>query len=455
MRLNDSDSGPAGNGRTDLAKLFIIYGLLAVALLAMNMPPYQNVDEVSHFLRADAVSRGGLIGIPVPQGGGGGIVDDGIGQSARLYEYLKFRPDQKVTRAVAEPAKLFRSGDAEVLNGFANTAIYPPVLYAPAAAGIWMGNLLGLPVVQTLVLARLSTGVIAVALAAAAIIIAGPSAPFLFAVLTLPMSLALMASVSQDALILPLSAIAAALFYRIGTGAVTGPRLFWLFCMALVPVAMARPPYAPLALLALLVPGRTRAMRLAGASLILGCTLVWVEVASNVTGIMLPSGVHPIEQAAGLLRDPLGIFSLFFSTLRVFGDILFRGFIGQIGWLDVQLPRFYNWLAVLQLTLVSVLVARAVRIAPILQITATLILLASAGAIFAIQYLSWTPVGALVIDGVQGRYFLPLALLSVPVLTSAGAAPAPLRSLQFLVAIFPVLSIAIVMRAIVTRYYLG
>ena len=208
MRLNDSDSGPAGNGRSDLAKLFILYGLLAVALLALNMPPYQNVDEVSHFLRADAVSRGGLIGIPVPQGGGGGVVDDGIGQSARLYEYLKFRPDQKVTRAVAEPAKLFRSGNAEVLNGFANTAIYPPVLYAPAAAGIWMGNLLGLPVVQTLLLARLSTGVIAVALAAAAIIIAGPSAPFLFAVLTLPMSLALMASVSQDALILPLSAIA-------------------------------------------------------------------------------------------------------------------------------------------------------------------------------------------------------------------------------------------------------
>ena len=35
-----------------IAAVFTLYGLLATVLLAINMPPFQNLDEPNHLLRA-------------------------------------------------------------------------------------------------------------------------------------------------------------------------------------------------------------------------------------------------------------------------------------------------------------------------------------------------------------------------------------------------------------------
>jgi hypothetical protein len=50
-----------------LALVFLISGLTGTACLAMLLPPYQVPDEINHFLRADQVSRLGLLGVPVPE----------------------------------------------------------------------------------------------------------------------------------------------------------------------------------------------------------------------------------------------------------------------------------------------------------------------------------------------------------------------------------------------------
>ncbi len=89
-----------------LAVAFVLYGLLATAFLAINMPPFQNPDEPTHFLRAAQVADGGLVGSP-------------------------------------------------------NTAIYPPLFYAPSAIGVLAGRVAGMTVVQTLVVSRLLTGMAA------------------------------------------------------------------------------------------------------------------------------------------------------------------------------------------------------------------------------------------------------------------------------------------------------
>ena len=76
-------------------------------------------------------------------------------------------------------------------------------------------------------------------------------------------------------------------------------------------------------------------------------------------------------------------------------------------------------------------------------------------ALFAALYISWTPVGNFIVDGIQGRYFIPLAFF-VPTLFSSGARPAfgrLVRPLSWVVAVFPIVSIAVVMLGIVRRYY--
>jgi hypothetical protein len=45
-----------------MAAAFVLYGLLATAFLAINMPPFQNPDEPAHFLRAAQVAEAGWSG---------------------------------------------------------------------------------------------------------------------------------------------------------------------------------------------------------------------------------------------------------------------------------------------------------------------------------------------------------------------------------------------------------
>jgi len=83
-------------------------------------------------------------------------------------------------------------------------------------------------------------------------------------------------------------------------------------------------------------------------------------------------------------------------------------------------------------------------------------LLLSVAALFAIQYLTWTEVGDATVNGVQGRHLLPLALVAAALLPALGDTRwARLHSpLVLLVAAFPVVSLAVAMRAVVLRYYL-
>jgi len=83
--------------------------------------------------------------------------------------------------------------------------------------------------------------------------------------------------------------------------------------------------------------------------------------------------------------------------------------VGQLGWLDVNLPKPLLWGYVFVLGLLTVLDARR-EVAVRLWQRALLILIALAtmALISASQYASWTPYGADHVEGIQGRYFLSL-----------------------------------------------
>lgn len=83
-------------------------------------------------------------------------------------------------------------------------------------------------------------------------------------------------------------------------------------------------------------------------------------------------------------------------------------------------------------------------------------MLASIGGIFGLHYLTWTPVGGPVVQGVQGRYFLPLAMLLSAAAPMLGTARLALRRiLVAAVAIFPAYSLGTALLAVIARYYLS
>ena len=453
-----------------LAALVLAYGLPAAGLFSWNIPPFQNADEIAHALRADQISHGGLIGRRLGPDTSGGAVDQAVMDAFAPFAPLVFHPETKATRAMYAPAAALHWDGAQVDINFPNTAIYPPTFYLPTVFAIWIGKAAALSVLNTLYLARVCTALVSLLLASCGVLAAGVAAPWIFAIVTLPMSLSLMADMSQDGVMIGCSALLA--------GLIAGARqreeptapgtLAWFCCLLATLIAVARPPYVPLALLPALLPGlrlRLRAM-MAGCTVL--ATILWALLAAAValTKTRTDIPIDPAAQLQWVITHPGGMFMVALHTVQEETGTLATQFVGALGWMDAPMPSVY--IATAQgLLLLSLLVTLTGRSAsPIPQARAwieagcvVLGIAVSTVLLFAIQYLTWNVVGAPLIFGVLGRYFLPLALALGTVLPGLLAGLSRFTRVRItLLAITsaaPALGLTVAIRVIVQRYYMG
>ncbi|GAC1346226.1 MAG: DUF2142 domain-containing protein [Acetobacteraceae bacterium] len=441
-------------GWSGMLVAYVVYALLATVVLAWTVPPYQNPDERNHLLRAEQVSRWGLVGQRFDAGrNSGGLVAPEIEATASVFQPVVAHREQKVTAAMFAAVRRVGWRGAPIWASFANTSIYPPFFYAPAVVGIWAGKLGHVSVVHTLVLARVLTGLVCCALIGGAIArclrdgMAGAGL-LIFAVATLPMSLSVASACSQDGVMLGAGAVAAAGLVRLRRRAGIG--VFVAMCVCLGLMAMARPAYVALGLVPLAAGSMTRRARWAGAVLVVLACLGWVAVAGSYAAIDTTAshGADVGAQLLGLL-DPAHDLALALGTGRRFGDYV-EGFVGKLGWLDVDLPRSLIVAACVMLVGTGVVGWRGRPAGAWVALGVAI----SVGLVFLVQYLTWTAVGKTVVDGVQGRYFLPLAMVLSGI---AGGWPRHRlgRGLSALVVVFPVVAIGVTIRALIVRYYLG
>src|SRR3954468_5799508 len=79
-----------------LALFYLAFGSIAIVLLLTVVPPYQVADEISHFKRAEQLSRGEIFGYRV-RDTSGGTVSAGIDASAAPYQGIAGHSDAKIT----------------------------------------------------------------------------------------------------------------------------------------------------------------------------------------------------------------------------------------------------------------------------------------------------------------------------------------------------------------------
>ena len=451
-----------------IAVVFVAYALVAVAILAVNMPPFQNADEPAHFLRAVQLADGHIIGerfSSIADDGttsesSGGQLDTAVSQAFKPFGTLLFHPDVKATRDQWAPNVRWSQQTAWI--GIPNTVLYPPIFYLPSIAGILYGRDHDLTVVQTLLVSRLLTGVAAAVLGAVAIAFAGDAAIWLFAILTLPMSLALMAACSQDALMLASSALVGAMLLRLFDMTTQSPiRVFVIAALLLALLGLARPPYAALGLLLLFAPGVRLRIRILGVGAIFVVVFAWSQLMAATVFINSAGSADadPPAQIALLWADPFRVLSIAVATLSLW-KVYVDSFIGLLGWLDTPLPRLYYhaaWIVLGMAALAAALRQRSGSASyaryPVIMLT----VLVCIAAVFASLYITGTRPGNATVSGVSGRYFLPIALFAAPFIPPIGSAwTARIRwTLTILVLMFPVVSLGVVTRAVVLRYYLG
>lgn len=447
--------------------IFVIFSVVFGTFFAFAVPLGWGPDEHAQFNRAFQVASGGIAPQRLPDADGlpqyGGLVP------RTAIELDKFSgPPNKVPNiwqqlAPANPA--FAAAAGKPVNAplavaaFPNTAAYSPLAYVPAVAGLKAAQWLDLSIGQAWKFMRLAQ-VLAYSLVVAAGLFALRRSRFRWAALAvalLPTAVYQSGVISADPLT---TAIAFTFLALLAKSLILTPRTDglslarWEFA-ALLAGAMAlpllKPTYAILSLLLLLLPlrkalqGRRGAWswRVAGpvaaALAVAGAGLLWwLRLSAGTTEAMGwlrgPSERHlvqPGNQLSFILGHPLDVAGIGLRTLISYDWQYVISFFGQMGYAyggNLTAPAFAAACSAAAMVL-GLVYSERVLMGWQRRVFAILVLLVSVAAVFGTLYLAFSPVRFPFVTGVQGRYFVPLALLgAVVVLQLVPARTAGLRA---------------------------
>ncbi|MEV4240656.1 MULTISPECIES: DUF2142 domain-containing protein [unclassified Nocardia] len=416
------------------------------ALFAWITPPFWGHDEITQFGRAYQVAHGGFGPQRIHDERGisyGGDVPISItelmGYALHDYTTNPEEPDPMV----ADPGSYARMEDAAVSKAqepvwFTNTAAYSPVPYIPAAIGIRVAELFGLNVGAMMLLTRLAGLATYLALVGFGLwaLRAHRVQWLAFTIAVLPIAVFQAGTVTADTLTNALAIMVSALLVKalfLGDGLGRTETAALLAATVLLPVS--KPTYVLLAMLVVLVPtnrfvlgGASRWKRFIPWGFAASGALtfaVWMKIAAPTgdgMGLMRPqhqwNSVRPGDQLHGILTDPVNFVNTFGESIALRDQRWFTQFFGELGFAYIDVPAL-SVLACLLAFAVSIGIADRMNTATATfrrTLIVALTVLASVAMIYVTLYMSFTPVGYYIIDGVQGRYFVPLAIIALVVL---------------------------------------
>jgi len=452
----DTDTAWAWAQRPE--RVFVALACTFGLLYLLLMPPFQAPDEFYHFCRAYQVSEGGWF---VERAGDttGGYLPVELERA-----FARFRPVVTDPMDRVSYAELLTANRIHPIGGereFLTVAVYSPVCYIPQAVGILLARALGLSVLGAMYLARLFALAAWILFVGAAIRITPIGKWAFFVISLLPMSLSLAASMTADSFTYALVAAAVALFLKLclqdeplGLMQVAGAALIGIL------LASTKPPFSLIFLVFLFVPWRryrvSRAhvlVAVAGLAVCLGLTFGW-SAASQAASIPA-QGVSPGGQLSMMIRHPDRFAVALFRTFTGMPPLgLARQMIGQLG-LGAKAPLWafvIGWGSILA-TLLAVEDRLSARTTPVK--------LAAAAFVFGLfiliptsLYLSFHPVGYESTIWVQGRYFIPILVTAIPLMSMRQGVRfriTPRRAA--LVVLAQTLVLSGLARAVLWRYY--
>ena len=377
-------------------RLFVAAALLLGMAFVFVTPPFEVPDEQNHFWRMLAVGRGRLL--PT-----GGPDTTPIVKSTQNFVWVLSRtePRETLTQKLRIAAALPYDGTVGGTVRFA--AWYTPL---PFLAQSLVGTL---PLRPMIVFygGRVANLLVAVILIALAIRAAPDYSGIFAAAALLPMSLYELASLSADATTIGLAWLFTALL-------LVPPRRVWVVPLAGFGLALCKPAYFLIALLALAAPFRWR-NRIAIIAATAAGTLLSLAVASR--GAYNPRAGLPVDAATQIrciAADPLQFANVAMHDVLTNGRFYIEEMIGRFGANEIKLSPFIIGAEIVLLLAIAVTSGAALRGRA--RIAAVAIAAMTLAGILLSQYLIWSIVCGDAIEGVQGRYLLeilPLFLASI------------------------------------------
>ena len=431
-----------------LERVFVVCSLALGVLFVAVLPPLSAPDEVAHYISAYQVSNR-LMGKTAADEDGRVLIraqdawvedledvlaDDGsgrtsdrdsavLGQMVTQYTYGEIRGGGPAAEPPGGGNFAAVSGDGVAVS-YQPAVHTTPLAYAPQAVGITLARALGLGSIGLLFMGRLFNLLFYTGMGYLTMRRMPFGKEVVFGVGLLPMTLNLVSSMSYDVMILAMTAYFTAVCLDLAYRA-ERVRLLDVAVLALVMAVMGpcKMVYGVIAGLCLLIPvkkfggwGRW----LLAAAAVLGAFALAMLVVNSQT-VALYTGIQdrhviwadePGYSFAQLIHSPLLVLKMCYSTLVWQGAELFSGMIGgSLGNMDPVLNTPY--IIVLGLAFILLMLAlrkpgESLKISGGQRVWIWVICLICLGALMFSMLLAWTPVSASFIQGVQGRYLLPL-----------------------------------------------
>lgn len=417
-RRGTEAAGQSGPGaETRLPKLFLVSVLFWGILYSLVWIPFTAPDEYAHFATAYRLSSH-LLGEQAENEEGMVLLraDD----TEELTIYLDAEAYGTVySQFVSKNENGEQMGYGHAAMEVANHA------YLPQAVGISLARMLSLGQVPTIYLGRLCNLLFFLLCGFAAIQLAPFGKECFLGVSMLPMTLELVSSLSYDGFAIGMGMLFTAyvlhLIYRAPQVGIKQLLILGILLALLGPCKMV---YIPLALLCFLIPGEKFGSRkrfwigaaVVAALMIAGILAVnldkilvyfrqteeavaWAEESAgySVSWVL----AHPIRTAGVLVRTLLQKTPTFISTMLG----------GTLGWLEYRTNAAVTAFLLIWMLLAGLGREETMPLAHrgVSWVSCFLVVILT----MLIMLLSWTPLSSDVVEGVQGRYFLPILPLAL------------------------------------------
>ncbi|EKE00160.1 MAG: hypothetical protein ACD_22C00082G0003 [uncultured bacterium] len=421
--------------------VFIYLGIVFGVMFVFVTPPFQAPDEYNHFFRAYEISQGHLLSVKIPRADVSQVYENFPGSEASLNNYVvgsnlpaglvdlangvshniqgKISNKQSIDQILLHlkqknPAS--NETGAQMFVNFPNTALYSPIPYIPQALGIAISRFLGTSPLMSLYTGRLFNLAFYICIIYFAVKTSPVLKNLMVSLALMPMSLFLSSSLSPDSMLIALSLLVFAITLNLIQGDYINVKQVVIFITVSASLALTKSAYflLPMSLIATFFVKekilRKKHFLVTFVSFIVSilCVAIW-QYFSQKLYIPLRNEVNPFMQLTYICTHPFTYLSSVAVSLIGYRHYLITQFVGNFGWLDTPLsiPLVYSYM--LFLALVTICDTSKFFISLRVRFSVFVIGIATSLLVITMMFMSWSPVGNKVIDGLVGRYFIPVA----------------------------------------------
>ncbi len=397
--------------KSSIHNLFVLFAIpVGLTFLFFVLPDFVP-DEPSHFQRAYSVSNFNLTSSIH-------VMIDSDYAAKKLTNY------SQILSSI-----YFTTGPVQ-LEQFHEACSYNFILYIFPALAINIGKLIKLSLYGCYYLGRMANLILYISFGYASIKVTPKLKWMFFAFLFNPMLLHLAGSYSSDVIIDGVCVLSLAYFMHLYFDKVTINNKDIIIVISMIFVMLiAKYAFLPLfGIYFLVIPKLIKISKKQWCFLALcvccGMGFYFLHKYLASFGETIPSqevyyvsnNVNASEQIKYLLSNPMNIVMMYARTFRQDIGYYFENFVSKLGWLEIDINMISYYLFYIAL-FVSTCFER-VKLSIGTRIWFLFLALMLAAIIVLGLYLYWAPVGWPVSAGVQGRYFVPCALLLLTILSN-------------------------------------